>query len=462
MKTSASAIGASRGQGNDCDVVVVGAGLAGLVAARRLQDAGLEVLVLEAGTEIGGRARSVELGGAVLDLGAKLLKPAVHRRTFAWLERLGLGGEIIPLSLKRPFAIWNSGKAVAVAGHPLALLTTAAVPLRAKLAAVPFGATVIRRLREFVHDHPEVSPVAPLTVADLQTQCGIDLGAVFGALASGVFSSDPEQMGASTLLNQLVAARGAMGWGMGSLRGGTGRLARGLALPLRCLTSTAVAEVVATPWEVRVTSARGCTIRARGAVLAVPAPLVKQLVASPSHRFVDVSGYSKLLTLAIVLDSEPELPPCYGIVFPAAQRTGLAWLGREHVRSADRQPAAGVSLWHVGADSKLSAVLSDLDDGAATAEILGRLDLCFPGVVDHVRMTDLQRLPHAMPSMGPAALAARSSFLAAPPSVIEVAGDWVVAPSMEGAIASGERAAARLLRSLAATRPRSGLVGSSR
>ena len=47
------------------DVVVVGAGLAGLACARRLHQAGVRVRVLEASDGVGGRVRSdlVEVGG---------------------------------------------------------------------------------------------------------------------------------------------------------------------------------------------------------------------------------------------------------------------------------------------------------------------------------------------------------------------------------------------------------------
>ena len=51
------------------DVVVVGAGLAGLACARHLQGSGLEVVVLEAGDAVGGRVRTDVVDGMLLDRG---------------------------------------------------------------------------------------------------------------------------------------------------------------------------------------------------------------------------------------------------------------------------------------------------------------------------------------------------------------------------------------------------------
>ena len=51
-------------------VVVVGAGLAGLAAARVLQAVGVEPVVLESTLQVGGKVRAGEVGGVLVDEGA--------------------------------------------------------------------------------------------------------------------------------------------------------------------------------------------------------------------------------------------------------------------------------------------------------------------------------------------------------------------------------------------------------
>lgn len=58
------------------DVIVVGAGLAGLACARRLSDAGLDVSVLEGSDGVGGRVRTDEVDGFLLDRGFQILLTA--------------------------------------------------------------------------------------------------------------------------------------------------------------------------------------------------------------------------------------------------------------------------------------------------------------------------------------------------------------------------------------------------
>lgn len=63
----------------DTDVVVIGAGLAGLRCATGLMDAGLDVVVLEAGDAVGGRIRTDRVDGHLLDRGFQVLNPSYPR-----------------------------------------------------------------------------------------------------------------------------------------------------------------------------------------------------------------------------------------------------------------------------------------------------------------------------------------------------------------------------------------------
>jgi monoamine oxidase len=62
------------------DVVIVGAGLAGLTAARDLVAAGKSVVVLEARDRVGGRVHNLDLGGGVItEAGAEFIGPTQDR-----------------------------------------------------------------------------------------------------------------------------------------------------------------------------------------------------------------------------------------------------------------------------------------------------------------------------------------------------------------------------------------------
>ena len=55
------------------DVIVIGAGAAGIAACRALCDAGLSVIVLEASERIGGRASSSDVAQSMIELGAEFI-----------------------------------------------------------------------------------------------------------------------------------------------------------------------------------------------------------------------------------------------------------------------------------------------------------------------------------------------------------------------------------------------------
>ena len=61
---------------DSADVVVVGAGVAGLAAAHHVAEAGFDVLVVEADDRVGGRIQTDEVDGFRLDRGFQLYNPA--------------------------------------------------------------------------------------------------------------------------------------------------------------------------------------------------------------------------------------------------------------------------------------------------------------------------------------------------------------------------------------------------
>jgi monoamine oxidase len=73
----------------DADVIVVGAGLSGLIAARDVARAGKSVLVLEANSRVGGRTNSEEIDGVRFDIGGQWIGPS-QDRVEALARELGL------------------------------------------------------------------------------------------------------------------------------------------------------------------------------------------------------------------------------------------------------------------------------------------------------------------------------------------------------------------------------------
>jgi monoamine oxidase len=71
------------------DVLIIGAGMAGLVAARTLAEAGRRVLVLEAQHRIGGRILTRHIGGETLELGAEFIH-GHSPELWALIEEAGL------------------------------------------------------------------------------------------------------------------------------------------------------------------------------------------------------------------------------------------------------------------------------------------------------------------------------------------------------------------------------------
>lgn len=80
----------SMGGGRPETVVVVGAGMAGLVAARLLHDSGFDVTVLEARERTGGRVWTDNRLGAPVDLGGSWVHGIEGNPLALWCDKLGI------------------------------------------------------------------------------------------------------------------------------------------------------------------------------------------------------------------------------------------------------------------------------------------------------------------------------------------------------------------------------------
>ena len=80
----------SMGAGKAEHVIVVGAGMAGLVAARLLHDSGFSVTVLEARARLGGRTWTNDSLGAPLDLGGSWIHGVDGNPLALWCDKLGV------------------------------------------------------------------------------------------------------------------------------------------------------------------------------------------------------------------------------------------------------------------------------------------------------------------------------------------------------------------------------------
>ncbi|NHC12477.1 NAD(P)/FAD-dependent oxidoreductase [Motilibacter deserti] len=147
------------------DVVVVGAGLAGLHAARRLHAAGLDVRVLEASDGVGGRVRTDVVDGVLLDRGFQVHNPsypeaaraldqdALDLRPFDAGVVVAVGGRRVRVGDPRRVPGWALSSTLAPVGGPLAkgrlaqyALTTTRTPV-AQLLSEP-DATARQALAE--------------------------------------------------------------------------------------------------------------------------------------------------------------------------------------------------------------------------------------------------------------------------------------------------------------------------
>jgi monoamine oxidase len=195
---------------HDCDVVVVGAGLAGLTAAREVAAAGLDVRVLEARERVGGRTLSEAVGRHpedIVEVGGQWVGPTQHE-VLALARELGIESYPTHAQGKNLFET-ESGKVKRYSGT---------IPMLGPLVMVDYGRADLK-LKRLIKG---VSPEEPWAAEDAERldeqtfatwiRRNARTSTAREALATAcraVFSVEPADV---SLLHVLFYAASAGGW----------------------------------------------------------------------------------------------------------------------------------------------------------------------------------------------------------------------------------------------------------
>jgi monoamine oxidase len=268
------------------DVIVVGAGFAGLKAASELTARGRSVIVLEADGRVGGRTKAGEIAGRVADYGGQWVGPR-HTVLLAEAERLGI--ETYPQYADGKTVTLLLGKQASFAGDvpkmsPLALLELAALQKRwdREMMTVPAEAPwTAPKAREWDGQSLETWIRRNLRTAEAREFARLVPRGAWAAEAAQVsylWFLDALRSGEG--LNSLMAVKG----GVLELKfkGGMNQIARRLAAELgdRLVLNAPARRIVETPDGVRVETGQGA-FEARFLIVAVPPGPASRIVFEP-------------------------------------------------------------------------------------------------------------------------------------------------------------------------------------
>jgi protoporphyrinogen/coproporphyrinogen III oxidase len=192
---------------NGRTVAVVGAGLAGLAAAWTLRERGWEVLVLEAGPEVGGVVRSVRAdtpaGPVLMERGPQTLSTR-DAELLAFFRDAGLDERMIEADASGGVRyVVRKGRPVRVPGGGADFLSTPLLSARSKLRLLtePF------RGRRGEARPPGVEPMDESVASFIRRRFDAELlDRLVDPFVSGVFAGDPETLALGAVFPEMVEA----------------------------------------------------------------------------------------------------------------------------------------------------------------------------------------------------------------------------------------------------------------
>ncbi|MGF0319609.1 NAD(P)/FAD-dependent oxidoreductase [Nocardia fluminea] len=412
------------------DVVVVGAGLAGLAAARGLQRRGVDVVVCEAGDEVGGRVRTDLVDDFQLDRGFQVLLPAYPElRRHVDLQRLHLQpftrGMIAMSAEQRQWLAgpWHGWRAVAGASDFLRRRPVDAAALGALACRDGLGPIALARR------HTTASIAEELKRWRVSTRTVDD---VLRPFLAGVFL-DPSLSTDARLFHLIW--RSFLRGGGAVPAGGMGALPQQLAGDLAAgtiRTATEVDEIDDTGVRLR----GGEKIAARAVVVATDGSTAARLlprVEPPSWHAVTMFYYAAL---------------CSPLHSPTLLVDGRSDLLLNTVALSDvaaRYAPAGRAL--------IGASVPGRADGALEPAVRRRLAQIYDTDTADSRLLATYPIAQALPVMNPGRSLRRPVRLS---HGRYVCGDHRDTSSIQGALVSGRRAATAVLTDLGFTHRKEG------
>ncbi|MEU1587474.1 FAD-dependent oxidoreductase [Micromonospora sp. NPDC005710] len=408
----------------ETDVVIVGGGLAGLAAARRLHRAGVPWRLVEAEGRLGGRVATDVVDGHLVDRGFQVLNTAYPRLgTLLDIDQLHLGyftsGVLVRkgdnlLRLVNPLREPTGGPGTALAG-------VGSLLDRLRFAALATGCATLPASRLLAA--PETSTETALRRAGLSDAIIEELLRPF---LSGVFVD--RELSTSSHVFAMVLRSFARGR-IGLPAEGMAALPRTIAAPLPADLldlDTPVAEV--TPGRVRTQAG---DIRCRAVVVAVDPPAASALL--PALATVRMHSYTTYY------HSAPEPPLTEPILLVDGDRREIV---ANTVVLSNAAPSYAPAGRHLIATSVVGPTAPpEPTIRAELTRLYGR------STADWAHLTTVA-VPAALPAAPPP-----QGRLRKPVALGEglfVAGDHRDSPSIQGALTSGWRAAGAVLDELRA------------